>query len=90
MGGGALSIVVNDRGGPLDIVIKFGPFCSVLVFTVECVVVVMVIADRVIVFVGCDFIIKMDFRVNVIANITQLRTVENTVMTIANGNIRFR
>lgn len=88
MGGGALSIVVNDRGGPLDIVIKFGLFCRVLVFIVECVV--MVIADSVIVFVGCDFIINIDFRVNVTANITQLRTVENTVMTIANGSIRFR
>lgn len=88
MGGGALSIVVNDREEPLDIVIKFGLFCRVLVFKVECVV--MVIADSVIVFVGCDFIINMDFRVNVTANITQLRTVENTVMTIANGSIRFR
>jgi hypothetical protein len=80
--------VVNDREGPLDIVTTFGLSCKVLVFVVECVV--MVIADSVIVFVGCDFIIKMDFRVNVTANITQLRTVENTVMTIANGSIRFR
>lgn len=87
MDGGALTIVVNDKEGLLDTVIKLGLSCKILVFIAECVV--MVIADSVIVSFGCDFIMNMDLRVNVTANITQLRTVEKTVMTIANGSIRF-
>lgn len=80
--------VVNDKEALLDAVIKLDLSCETLVWTVE--YVVMVITDCVIVSFGCVLIIKIDLRVNVSANITQLMSVENTVMTIAKGSIRFR
>ncbi|KAH6605826.1 hypothetical protein Trco_004979 [Trichoderma cornu-damae] len=81
-------VKVSGKETLLDIVIALETFCIALVGAIKDAV--MVVTDCVIVSLGRVLIIKMDFRVNVTASITQLKSVETTVITIANGSIFFR